>query len=83
MPAISAPDVVSDIAGEYVEAGRYLRLEFDNPIMERLRAGGVHRLVMEKKGGNLTLAMPPTGLKGVVLPGGDVVIFDGQKPSQR
>ena len=64
LPAFSAPDP-SAIIGEYVEAGRYLRVAFENPIMERLRAGGVHRLVIRKRGERLAIALPPTRLRGM------------------
>ncbi len=65
LPAFSAPDP-SAIVGTYAEAGRYLRVAFKNPIMERLRAGPVHGLVISKQGERLTIAFPTTGLRGLV-----------------
>ncbi len=64
LPAVAIP-APSAIVGEYVEAGRYLRLSFENSIMESLRTGGVHRLVISRQGERLIISLPTTGLRGL------------------
>ncbi|MDY7009565.1 MAG: hypothetical protein SVV80_02285 [Planctomycetota bacterium] len=85
LPAFSAP-VPSTVIGEYVEYGRYLRLAFENPIMEQLRAGGVHGLVIAERGELFTIALPPTGLRGWASSAGNgaftAAISDGKNRLQ-
>ena len=53
-----------DVVGEWTEAGRYLKLGFDDPIMERLRTGPKLRLVVAAAGQSFTLVLVPMSLHG-------------------
>lgn len=79
-PAAAAP---SSLSGHYIEAGRYLRLAFKNPVMERLRASPAHRLIIRKSGKNRTMfVLPPTILHGQARPDGNgiftAILTDGK-----
>jgi len=63
---LTAPGIVAPaaLAGTYVEATRYLKVGFNDPIKEALRASAPHRLVIRPDGAAFKVAVDPTGLTG-------------------
>ncbi len=65
------PPSAMSLVGEYVEAGRHLRISFEDPIMEGLRAGPAHRMAVTAEDGTFPVAITPGPLKGLARPLGD------------
>jgi len=63
---VTAPGIVApgSLAGTYVEAARYLRIGFNDPIKEALRASVPHRLVIRPNGEAFEVAVALAGLTG-------------------
>ncbi|KPK85707.1 MAG: hypothetical protein AMJ81_03115, partial [Phycisphaerae bacterium SM23_33] len=46
---------------------RHLKLSFDDPVMEQVRASGRHQLVITADRQRFKIAVPPTGLSGTCI----------------
>ncbi len=53
-----------DVVGEWAEAGRYLKLGFDDPVMEHVRTAPKLKLIVAAAGQSFTLALLPMSLHG-------------------
>ena len=69
LPELTKPFPISlpGLVGNYTESARYLKLEFDNPIMERLRLGPPGRLIITKHRDQYKLFIPQVGMRGIIL----------------
>ena len=61
------PISLSGLVGKYIESGRYLKLEFGNPIMEKFRLSSRHYLIIRKRQDKYTIFIPQLGIQGVIL----------------
>ena len=52
------------LAGTYEESGRRLKVAFDDPFLERIRAAGKGKLVVAVNAGLLDVSLPAAGLTG-------------------
>lgn len=69
LPNLTKPFSVSlsGLVGKYIESGRYLKLEFGNPIMEKFRLSSRHYLIIRKRHDKYTIFIPQLGIQGVIL----------------
>lgn len=69
LPGLTKPFPISlsGLVGNYSESARYLKLEFDNPIMERFRLGPPGRLIIRKHRDQYKLFIPQIGMRGIIL----------------
>lgn len=67
------PLAAAAIVGKYAEARRHLKLSFADPIMELLRSGPRHRLVVTAEKVNFRIAISPAPVQGMARPVGDGV----------
>lgn len=71
LPNLTKPFSVSlsGLVGRYIESGRYLKLEFNNPIMEKFRLSSRHYLIIRKRQDKYTIFIPQLGIKGIIHQG--------------
>ncbi|MCD6378749.1 MAG: hypothetical protein J7L99_07870 [Planctomycetes bacterium] len=69
LPNLTKPFSVSlsGLVGRYIESGRYLKLEFDNPIMEKFRLSSRHYLIIRKCQDKYVMFIPQLGISGIIL----------------
>lgn len=63
-PKKPAPPSAQALAGRYVEAARYLKLGFEDPVMEKLRESPRLNLQAERRSQTFGLVVSPAGLRG-------------------
>ena len=54
----------NELPGTYGETARFLKLSFADPVMEKLRAAGSHRMVITGRKDHLDVAIPQTPIRG-------------------
>lgn len=82
LAAPNRPAGAAAIAGQYDEAARYLRIAFENPVMEQVRQAARHALVVRRGADGLEVALDGGRLAGPLRPAGgdlfDATLSDGR-----